>query len=144
MSPAPIITIGRGCDGRGHVCCRDFGSKLIALQRRILGLPGAWNLFQPINPFRVFGKKLLLPLAGFLRHDFPGELDPAAETRGQVANRPVAAEQNSVPAEAFDTMLNKRLDGCRGHALRIAVGDHAGDLTGEVWKLSEFTDVFAP
>jgi len=85
----------------------------------------------------------LVDLARVLR-DCPQCLHPLFVAGGERADRPVAAEEHAVPAEAGDRMIDERAQVVRGPSFGIRIGYEAGDLARDIRKAGDFRNVSAP
>ena len=58
--------------------------------------------------------------------------DPEGKRGGQRTDRPIAAPDHPIPAEAFDRMLDIRSEVVDGPSSRLGIGDDAGNLDRDI------------
>ena len=73
-----------------------------------------------------------------------GRGHPGRERGRQRADRPVAAPDDAIPAEACDRVLDIGADVVEGPGRAVGIGDDAGDLDRDIRPVRDFGDPLAP
>src|SRR5258708_28517336 len=81
---------------------------------------------------------------GAAQRDGVRRSDPDGKRSGERANRPIAAPDNAIPAEAVDRMFDVGPDVVDGPGLRLRVSDDARHLDRDVGPLGDLGDMLAP
>lgn len=97
-----------------------------------------------VEALRVLGEEAVAGAFRGVAGEEEGGLEPAAEVSAEVADGPIGAEEDAVPAEAFDDVIDEGAEIGGGPFFAVAVGGDAGDFAGGVGELGEAADVVAP